>query len=105
MSDEAKASTGGTGMVVAGLIAVFVGLWMVGQTMATEGDAIKLKLNRLSSDIETLTFEVKAIKAHLKKQPAPPAAPAPAPEPVKAVPAEPPAEAEEAPAEDAPAAE
>ena len=63
MSDERKANAGGTGMVVAGLIAVFVGLWMVGQTMATEGDAIKLKLNQLAGDIETISFELKALKA------------------------------------------
>lgn len=56
---EGRANPGGTGMVVAGLLAVFVGLWMVAQTVTTEGDRLKNKLNDVTGELEALHFEVK----------------------------------------------
>jgi len=61
MADDKRANPGGTGMVIAGLLAVFVGLWMVGQTMATEGEVIKQKIVDLSGEVETMNFELKAL--------------------------------------------
>lgn len=61
MTDGGRANPGGTGMVVAGLLAVFVGLWMVAQTVTTEGDRLKNKLNDVTGELEALHFEVKAL--------------------------------------------
>jgi hypothetical protein len=80
-------------MVVAGLLAVFVGLWMVAQTVTTEGDRLKNKMNDVTGELEVLHFEVKALSDKVDRlqvapaQAAAPAgdaaaAPAPAPEPL-----------------------
>lgn len=61
MTDGGRANPGGTGMVVAGLLAVFVGLWMVAQTVTTEGDRLKNKLNDVTGELEALHFEVKGL--------------------------------------------
>lgn len=61
MTDGGRANPGGTGMVVAGLLAVFVGLWMVAQTVTTEGDRLKNKLNDVTGELEALHFEVKSL--------------------------------------------
>ena len=61
MAEGGSVNPGGTGMVVAGLLAVFVGLWMVAQTVTTEGDRLKNKMNDLTGEIEALHFEIKGL--------------------------------------------
>ena len=55
MSDN-KANPGGTGMVVATLIAVFVALWMVGKATQTEGEAIRTRLSAIEQELKTLSY-------------------------------------------------
>lgn len=90
MSEDKRPNPGGTGMIIAGLLAVFVGLWMVGQTMATEGEVIKVKLVDLAGEVETMSFELKALSDKIDRMrgDAPEAAPAAAPAAVPAAAAE-----------------
>ena len=84
MAEDKRPNPGGTGMVIAGMLAVFVGLWMVGQTMATEGEVIKQKLTDLAGEVETMNFEMKALSDKIDRMRADapaPAAPAAAPAP------------------------
>ena len=67
MADQGRSNPSATGMVIAGLLAVFVGLWMVGQTMATEGEVIKQKLADMAGEIETMNFELKAMNDKLDR--------------------------------------
>ena len=44
-----------------------MGLWMVGQTMATEGEVIKQKITDLAGEVETMNFEMKAMSEKLDR--------------------------------------
>jgi hypothetical protein len=60
---ESKSNPTATGIILACLGAVFVGLWMVGQSVATEGEAIKNQLSQLQMDVTLLKGELRAQKA------------------------------------------
>jgi uncharacterized membrane protein len=75
---EGKINIANTGLVIIVMATVLVGYWMIGQTVAVEGDGIKQKLNTVATEVETIKHELASIRNSMASTSVPAAPQAPA---------------------------